>query len=799
MHVKKYGLTMAWTCLLWLGSSLYATAQDSVTRVKQPPPVDDTTWRLSSSLTSTQAGYQRVSTDYRVTSWKKEAQAVTIYTRGGNLRITPWLNRVVRVQFGEDSAMRNAPNYAVSGKPQQVPFQVKESATAIDIHTADYWLKIEKQHCQLSLYAAGGKLLLKETPQVLRELTKENGQRAFASLFQLTAGEALYGLGQFRDGALNLRGRRRELVQVNTQVALPIVWSTNGWGLFWDNPSRTVFQDSEQGMQFTSDYGDAISYYLFTGQTLDTLIDGYRRLTGTAPMLPRWALGYHQSRNKYATHEELLEVAGRMRRERIPFSSIFIDYYYWGKYGTGSHQFDEAQFPDMPAMMKTLHDSLQIKVVATVWPAFKPGSSNYQEMAAQGYLLDGVKALDGTVYDPFNPGAARLYWRQIARQLVPTQIDGWFLDGPEPDNIVTFLQSTTFLGPAANVRNLFPLFHSTNFYRGLTHDDPLHRHYLLTRCAWASQQKNGTVVWSGDIGSSFDELKKQIAAGLNFTASGIPYWTTDIGGYSGGNPADPAYQEVFVRWWQYGAFCPIFRSHGRRYPGDTKGPNELWAFGTKVQQICTAYDELRYRLLPYSYSLTGKVTFQHYTPMRLLAFDFPGDTIACNSSDEFMYGPALLVCPITEAGATSRKVYLPRSANWIDFWTGQQLAGSQSVEAAAPIDRMPLFVKSGSIIPFAPLMQYTDERPSDTVELRVYPGADGQFELYEDDGNSTAYKRGEYSIIPLVWKDKSQTLMIGKRIGRFPAMLANRTFKIVIAGKKAVTVPYNGNVKNIYN
>jgi alpha-D-xyloside xylohydrolase len=750
----------------------------------------------------TDSKFTQVNASYKITGWKKQADALAIKTDNGLLKITPYLNKVFHVQFGPDTSVNKAISYAVSIKPAHITFDVNETSEDIVLHTADYDIKVAKANARIRLFNSSGKCLFQESSQIQRFVTKPQGELVPALNFSLTKQEALYGLGQFRDGALNLRSKKRELVQVNTQIAMPVILSTNNWALFWDNPARTIFEDSDQGMHLTSDFGDCVSYFVFTGSSLDELIDGYRRLTGQAPMLPKWALGYHQSRNKYATQDELLSVAERMRREHIPFSSIFIDYYYWGKYGTGSHHFDEAQFPDLPAMMNTLHNDLHAKVVATVWPAFKPGSQNYQDMERNGYLLKDVKALDGIVYDAFNPKAAALYWQQVASQLIPTKIDGWFLDGPEPDNATSFLKANTYLGPAVKIRNLFPLFHSTNFYRGLMQLDSTKRPYIITRSAWASQQKNGTVIWSGDIASTFDELKKQIPAGLDFTASGIPYWTTDIGGYSGGNPADPAYQEVFVRWWQYGAFCPVFRSHGRRYPGDTKGPNELWAFGQQAQRICTSYDELRYRLLPYIYSLTGKVTLASYTPMRLLAFDFSADSLVYNINDEFMYGPSFLVSPVTSAGAESRSVYLPGTTKWTDFWSGKIYTGGQSIIADAPLDKIPLFVRCGAIVPMGPVQQYTDEVKPDMLELRIYPGANGKFDIYEDDGNSTRYKKGKYSIISLTWNDKDHTLTIGKRTGDFEGMLVKRKFKIVVVGtndgigmetpKGIKTVTYNG-------
>jgi alpha-D-xyloside xylohydrolase len=733
----------------------------------------------------------------RVLHWKKENGRLQVTTNGGILQLTPFPDHTLQVRFGAAQHLETDTSFAVLPRTLQPPFAIKETPALLTLTTGFYTATIDKQTSRLQLFDQAGTLLIAEAPGGGRN-PLQGDSCIISSRFVLTPGEALYGLGQFRDGALNLRGRNRELVQFNTQAAVPVLMSTQGWGLFWDNPSRTVFSDRPDELSFLSDAGEVISYYLFTGPQLDDLVGQYRVLTGTAPMLPAWALGYHQSRNKYATQAEVLSVAERMHKEKIPFSSVFIDYFYWGNNGTGSHLFDRALFPDVPGMIRTLHDRYHAKAVLTVWPAFRPGSANYNAMQQKGYLLDSVKALDGVVYDAFNPGAAALYWQQVATQLVPQQIDGWFLDGPEPDHAASFLKANTYYGPASRVRNLFPLVHSTTFYQGLLKAFPDKRPYILTRCAWASQQKNGTAIWSGDIASTFEELKKQVAAGLNFTAAGIPYWTTDIGGYSGGDPQDESYREVFVRWWQYGTFCPIFRSHGRRFPGDTKAPNELWAYGTAVQQICTQYDSLRYRLFPYIYSLADKVTQNGYTPMRLLAFDFAADTSVLGINDQFMYGPSLLVNPVISAGARSRKIYLPKGASWVDFRTGIAYQGGQTIVADAPLEQIPLFVRQGAIIPVSLSSAYIEQPGSTPVTCYIYTGADGDFTLYEDDGVSYAYQRGVYSRIPLHWNDATKTLTLGAQQGTYST--GSRTLYLaridkgmtLLAAPRGVRVEYNG-------
>ncbi|MDR3268061.1 MAG: DUF5110 domain-containing protein, partial [Tannerella sp.] len=699
-----------------------------------------------------------------VKSWKKQDNALWIETTGGLLYLQPLVFGSLHVQYGTADAIKRYKSFAVTELPKAASFDVTEDRQSIMLKSEQLKVTVSKQESRINLYDASGKLLVGESLDGARYNVSGDSVKPYCK-FLLNSGDALYGLGQFRDNKLNLRNTERELVQFNTQAAVPVVYSTGGWGLFWDNPSRTVYADNETGMSFLSDCGDMVNYYLFVGSRLDDLVGAYRSLTGKAPMVADWTLGYHQSRNKYATQKEVMEVARRMKAEDIPASSIFIDYFYWEKHGTGSHRFDEDLFPDVQGMLDSLHRIYDTKAVLTVWPTFAPGTANYEELSRKGFILNGAKALDGFIYDAFNPDAGQLYWKQVS-SLVKQGIDGWFLDGPEPDNVASFLPATTYAGPARNVRNLYPLVHAATFHNGLLQVRPNQRPYILTRCAWASQQRLGTAIWSGDIPATFEELEKQVTAGLNFTATGIPYWTTDIGGYSGGNPADEEYRELFTRWFQYGTFCPVFRAHGRRYPGDRKTSNELWAYGSEAQQICTGFIKLRYALFPYIYTLTYHVTHKDYTPMRLLAFDFPNDKNVLDCKDQFMYGPAFLVCPVLKAGMTARQVYLPASHDWTDFWTGKTYPGGTVIEAPAPKEHIPVYVRSGAIIPFYTSLQkhVTTEIP---LEIRIYKGENGFFELYEDDGETLNYAREEYSIIPFTWNEAGQTLTIGVRKGDY--------------------------------
>lgn len=733
----------------------------------------------------------------KIHSYFRRDDALWVKTSGGTIYIQPYKKGGVHLMYGSEQEISNHKNFAITDVPEIDEFTISDKEDVLILSSSKMKLAVDKKQGFISLMNTDGRLLLREYPGKARMNMASDSVYAYCR-FQLNDRDALYGLGQYRDGHLNLRNVKRELVQFNTQAAVPVIYSTGGWGIFWNNVSRTMYEDNKEGMSFASDYGKLVDYYLFVGETLDDLVGEYRALTGTAPMLPYWALGYHQSRNRYHNWTELMDVTKRMKNENIPMSTIFIDYHYWGKYGTGSMRFDESIFPDVDKMLDSIHSTYNTKVVVTMWPCFKPGTENYKQMSSKGYILEGSRAIDGYVYDVFNPEARRMY-RKLISPLLKSGIDGWFLDGPEPDHVQSFLPQMTYLGSALKVRNLYPLLHASNFYEAITEERPNERPYMLTRCAWASQQKYGTAVWSGDIPATFDELGKQVVAGLDFVATGIPYWTTDIGGYSGGNPADEAYRELFTRWFQYGTFCPVFRAHGRRYPGDTNASNELWAYGERVQKICADYIRMRYEWMPYIYSLSADVTRNHYTPMRLLAFDFPEDKNVLDCKDQFMYGPALMVCPVLSEGSRNRQVYLPEGQKWIDYRTGTEYQGGQTITADASLEHIPLYVRGGSIIPSYSTVE-TGMNTQTPVYIDLYEGSDAHFDLYEDDGVSMDYKKGVYNVIPMKWIEKSGTLVIGERDGNYSK--GKRRFiirKLASDGKREILkkITYNGRTLKI--
>ncbi len=719
----------------------------------------------------------------KVTGYCHVSDGIDVTTTGGILSLRLCGDNALRVHFHPEYHEKSI-SYSVETMPKAVHFEVDNGDACIGMSWSKGGVEVDKSLGCLSFYDKTGARLFSES---FGARCNADGDSIFPGCnFEINDDEAIYGLGEFRDGRTNLRNCARELIQFNTQAAVPVLSSSRGWGILWDNPSRTIFENQGESLSFVSDYGKCVDYYVLYGDgDLDGVVSAYRNLTGHCPMMPRWALGFHQSRNRYATQDEYLGVARRMVEERIPCSTLFIDYHHWGKYGTGSFRFDEEQWPDLAGMLDTLHNECGMKSVVTIWPCFKPGTENYENMDSQGYIINGALAIDGEIYDPFNPGAAQMYG-DLVTPLMRSGIDGWFLDGPEPDHTASYLDKITYAGPAQRVRNVYPTVHMRNFYTRLCHERPGQRHYMLTRCAWAGQQRFGTAVWSGDIPSDFPELALQVAAGLSYCSAGMPYWTTDIGGYAGGDPYDDQYREVFTRWFQYGTFCPIFRSHGRRAPGNTRVPNELWAYGDTVQRICTDYINLRYRLMPYIYAMDYMVSEKDYTPMRMLAFDFANDRKVIDCKDQFMYGPAFLVCPMLEAGATEREVWLPEGADWVDFWTKESHTGGQSLLSEAPIETLPLYVRQGSIIP---------QEVDGEMVIDIYPGSDAQFTLYEDDGETLDYQQGKRCIVNLRWDDQAKKFTLDAARGQYvsnPKYIKARLIGYDGQSDKMLSILYKG-------
>jgi alpha-D-xyloside xylohydrolase len=518
-------------------------------------------------------------------------------------------------------------------------------------------------------------------------------------------------------------------------------------------------------------------------------------------MMPRWAFGLWQSRQRYETQQQSLDAVDGFRARKIPFDVIVQDWFYWPENAWGSHRFDAQRFPDPDGWIKAIHER-NARLMISVWPKFYPGSENFDALDKKGLLYRstleaGYKDWVGpgypyAFYDAFSAEARQLFWSQMNRDLFRRGVDAWWMDATEPDLLPTPIleaQKThmhpTAMGPGSRVLNAFPLVNSQAVYEGQRSAAPGQRVFILTRAGFLGQQRYASAVWSGDVTSTWTALRKQVAAGLGASISGIPYWTMDIGGFSvparfsaaTPRPEDlEEWRELHARWFQAGTFLPLTRIHGE---APKREPWEMGGEQHPAYQAIVKFDRLRYRLLPYVYSLAGEVTHFAGTMLRPLVMDFPDDAAARASSDQFLFGPAFLVSPVMEHQARARRVHLP-AGGWYDFWSGQRLEGGRAVDAPAPYDAIPVHVRAGSIVPVGPELQWTGEKPSDPVTLFVYAGRDGGFTLYEDAGLTYGYERGDFAQIPLGWDEAHRTLSIGARKGAFPGMLAERTFHVVL-------------------
>ena len=830
---------------------------------------------------------------------------------------------------------------------------VEESAAVVTLSSGKVTLQLSKSDGSIQYLDSSNRALLKEQGQPIftpSQIARETSAFSVQQNFKLSADEGVYGLGQQQLGVMNYRGRTVKIVQANTKAVTPVLVSTAGYGIFWDNYSKTIFDDSGGTTSFWSEVADNIDYYFFYGPTIDQEIAGYRQLTGEAPMYGKWAYGYWQSKEHYATRDELLTIAREYRERRIPVDNIVQDWNYWGNNDNwGGMIFDESRYPRPKEMIDLLHQQ-NFHLMISIWAGLGPASKIYQDMDSRGYLFPTVGWAGFKYFDVYNPAATDLYWKYASEGLFSRGVDAWWMDSTEPDMVNALTQDAqeyemkrvrdNHLGTFARYLNSYSLLDTDAIYKNQRKETDRKRVYILTRSTFAGQQRAAATTWSGDIGASWDVYKNQIAAGVNHSMSGIPYWTFDIGAYSLGcqggvfmnGGKDPAYQELYARMFQLGAFSPIFRAHG------SETPREIWEFG-EYTPVLVKYDNLRYRLLPYIYSLGWQVTHNGYTIMRGLPMDFTSDHQTYSINDQYMFGPAIMVSPVTkymyhrppedgilvtpehfktkdgkpglnatyycddefkspcheaiepdvdlfwytgwpgfipspkfsirwegkltpsETGTyrfnlksfgarrvyldgkeiahnydsmeswtipvelvagkdydfkfettnsslgafrarlywktpsihlreavvehreKTRSVYVPAGASWIDFWTGEKLEGGRAIIADAPIEKIPLMIRAGSILPMGPFLQYSTEKPADPIELRIYPGADGSFTLYEDESDNYNYEKGVYATIAFHWNNAKRQLTIDARKGDFPGMLRTRTFQIVMVSK----------------
>lgn len=617
-------------------------------------------------------------------------------------------------------------------------------------------------------------------------------------------------------------------MEAGRKYTLKIEWIPDGGESFIALKYLTPLTNEEQNrISFFSEVANQIDYYFIAGQNLDEVISGYRTLTGKAPMMPKWAMGFWQSRERYKTQDEVLNIVREFRKRQIPIDNIVLDWQYWPIDKWGDHDFDSTRFPNPKGMMNTLHDSLNAHLMISVWAKYYKGTKNYEEMDKNGWLYKFNIEKDrkdwlgyvSTFYDAFNADARKAFWNQINTKLFSKGVDAWWMDATEPDinsNLPIYerkaLMDPTALGPGSKYFNAFSLEQAKAVYEGQRNTAPDQRVYILTRSAFGGLQRYAAANWSGDIAARWHDMKSQIPCGLNFCISGIPYWTMDIGGFAVETRYNDAkgkdldeWRELMTRWFQFGTFAPIFRVHGQ-YPY-----REMFNVAPEnhpAYQTMLAYDKLRYRLMPYIYSLSGMTWLNDYTIMRALVMDFSSDKLVQNISDQFLFGPSIMVNPVYEYNAQSRNVYLPATTGWYDFFTGKHYTGGQTINAAAPYSNIPVFVREGAILPVGPEIQYTAQKSADPVTLFVFAGKDGAFTLYEDENVNYNYEKGAYALIPITFNDATKTLIIGTRKGKFTGMIENRTFNIVIVtpdkpgklkfdGTPDKVISYNGTEQKI--
>jgi len=756
------------------------------------------------------------------------SQSLSVETTEGQLTIYVLKADIIRVSFQPTGFTSAAESFVVNRDWEPVDYAVAETDGAIEITTQALILTIDRDTAAVRFATRDGQILLQEagralTPTVVAEESVYHAQQEW----HLSTESGIYGLGQHQDGVMNFRNEEVTLVQTNTVAVNPFLVSTDGFGLLWDNPSKTVFRDSDEGASFWSEVADHIDYYFFFGDDIDAVISGYREATGVAPMLGKWAYGYWQSKERYRTADELLSVAREYRERRIPIDNIVQDWAYWADYREGdeigtwesaganwsSLAFHPSTYPDPSSVIEELHDDLNMHFMVSIWPAVGPDTAVFKALEQRGHLYPPVHWSSGRIYDAFSAEARDIYWRHLKAGLLSHGVDALWMDGTEPElgdqhlvsvseaNIKSF--GVTAKGSMARNLNAYSLMTTTGAYERFREEVPGKRFFTLTRSAFAGQQRNAAATWSGDINARFDVMRDQISSGINFSMAGIPYWTADIGAFfiegndKGKGPglypkghSDPSYRELYVRWFQFGAFLPIFRAHG------TATPREVWRFGEVGDwgyETLVKFIELRYRLMPYIYSSAWRVTSDGYTLMRGLPMDFSNDPTTFSIDNQYLFGPSIMVTPVTEhqyhpldadadMGEPEVSVYLPSGKTWFDFWTGQQHDGGQYIVKKTPIDILPLYVPAGSIIPLGPLKQWATEKEEDPIELRIYPGADADFVLYEDDGETYDYETGAFATIPIHWDDGRQQLSFGSRSGSFPGMLKSREFQIVLVG-----------------
>ena len=736
-------------------------------------------------------------------NFQKTDNGIKYNTQGINVDISLLSPDIVRVVKSPEGTDRKGPDLVILKVIGKTDFRVDHHKNEVTISTEKVEVKTDLETGEILFNTANGKSLLREKPYGTQFSAIKDGPNDSYNIrqgFLLDKDEAIYGLGQQQTGKMNQRNQILPLQNWNMKVCIPFVQSVKGYGIYWDQYSISEFVDNPQEMSMQS-VGIKADYYFMYGGNADGVIAQMRKLTGQSPMLPLWAYGFFQSRERYQNQFETLDVVKQYRKLGVPLDCIIQDWQYWGRDSLWNlMDFNPETFPRPQEMVDSVHQ-MNAKFMIVTWPGFGPLTPQYKELKDKNLLInfDTWPPKSGTKpYDVYSAEARDIYWRYLNNGIFSKNVDGFWLDSTEPDHInvkESDYDQPTSLGTFRSVHNAFPLMTVGgvyNHWRGETSDK---RVVILTRSAFAGQQRYGANTWSGDVSSDWGTLRRQIPGALNFSLSGNPYWNSDIGGFfagrdnAGGGAKNPDFQELYVRWMQFAAFTPMMRSHG------TDIKREIYQFGKRGEwafDVQEKYINLRYSLLPYIYSTSWDVSKNNGTFMRALVMDFSQDKNVWNIDNEYMFGQSFLVNPVTEKGKEEQDVYLPGGSDWFDFWTNEKTTGGITVTKKTMIDIIPLYVKAGSIIPFGPKVQFATEKKWDNLELRIYPGADGTFTLYEDENDNYNYEKGAYTEILLTWNNDTKTLTIGNRKGNFKGMLKNRKFTIKRIDGDTKTITYKG-------
>lgn len=758
--------------------------------------------------------------------------------------------RIIKYPIGK-SFEKNS--LSVIKKEQKTKFSVSENKNIILLKTNDLNIFIDAKNGEITYKSPSGKELLKEVGSDFKPFNDAGNQTySVSQSFQLEKEEPIYGLGILQNGKMSQRNTDVKMIQNNTWDFVPFFQSIKGYGIFWDNYSPTQFTDKPDKTSFSSEVGEGVDYYFIYGKNADGVVAGMRNLTGKVPMIPLWTYGFWQSKERYKSQDELVDVVKKYRDLKVPLDGIIQDWQYWGNnYQWNAMDFISPDFPDAKKMIQDIHD-MNAHLSVSIWSSFGPMTNPYREMDKKGMLFNfktwpesglevwppdmnypsGVR-----VYDAYNPEARNIYWKYLNKGVFSLGVDTWWMDSTEPDHLSQKpedLDTKTYLGSFRKVRNAYPLVAVGGVYDHQRETTSDKRVFILTRSAFAGQQRYGANTWSGDINSSWESLRNQVPAGLNFSLTGNPNFNSDIGGFFGGvykrngGPQNKMFQELYVRWLQYGTFTPMMRSHG------TDVPREIYQFGKKGDVVYDAIEKfikLRYSMLPYIYSTSWDVSKNNSSFLRALAMDFSSDQKTWDINNEYLFGKSFLVASILNPQYTPEKivktdenegwnktdaskkenslsnidftqnktvkVYLPAGSDWFDFWTNEKHRGDQEIQKTINLQSIPLYVKAGSIIPFGPDVQYATEKKWDNLTIKIYPGADADFVLYEDEFDNYNYEKGDYSEIPFHWNDKSKILTINARKGQYKGMIEKRIFNLILPDGREKSVNYSGKKVNV--